>query len=382
MKKALVISHSDVSLDPRPLRAIKSLSELDFTIDCLCLKPRDNVDLITNLYIIPALSNALYCKILRKMIDVFICLVPFEFIKEFFHLYRYNLQSFKGFNFNKYDLIIVEDLSLIPLVSPRATKSKIVFDAREFYPRQNEERLFFRLFEMQERIRICHKYFKKNHLNITVSPGLKTEYDNLFGTEMIIILSAPNYIDRAPQKTGNVIRIVHHGAANRNRKIENMIEVGKHLPLSYQLDFYLVGSDLRYINELKKLAFGYKNIRILEPVAHDDINSMLSKYDIGIFIVEPTTFNLKYCMPNKLFEFIQAKLMVCVGPSPDMAGLVSSNCLGIVLEDYSPETAVQSLLKLDSDKIDFYKRNSYVASKKFNRDIESEKFKKYIKELM
>ena len=48
-----------------------------------------------------------------------------------------------------YSLIIVEDLQLLPTAFFKKHKAKVVFDAREYYPLQNEESFFGELLSNQ-----------------------------------------------------------------------------------------------------------------------------------------------------------------------------------------------------------------------------------------
>lgn len=50
----------------------------------------------------------------------------------------------------KFDLLIVEDIQLLPLAFELKGEGKIL-DAREYYPRQNEGELWFELFEKKRR---------------------------------------------------------------------------------------------------------------------------------------------------------------------------------------------------------------------------------------
>jgi hypothetical protein len=85
----------------------------------------------------------------------------------------------------------------------------------------------------------------------------------------------------------------------------------------------------------------------------------LNQFDIGVFLIEPVNFNYHYILPNKFFEFIQARLAIAIGPSPEMARIVRQYDLGVVSEDFSPKTFARSLSTLDAEKINDYKTKSH-----------------------
>ena len=63
-----------------------------------------------------------------------------------------------------------------------------------------------------------------------------------------------------------------------------------------------------------------------------ELPRMANDYDVGLYLLPPTNFNQRYALPNKFFEFIQGRLAIAIGPSPEMAKLVErSNADGVIL---------------------------------------------------
>jgi hypothetical protein len=175
----------------------------------------------------------------------------------------------------------------------------------------------------------------------------------------------------------NKIKMVHHGIANKNRQLEKMIDVLKLLDSRFTLDIYLTGSK-EYISFLKVYSAGMKNVRILDPVQYLNLNEMLSKYDIGFFFNSPLTFNLRYSLPNKFFEFIQARLAIAIGPSPEMSRIVFEYRNGIVSKDFSVEHMAYELNKITVEELQIMKENSHKAAQELNFSKESNKIKSFL----
>ena len=72
----------------------------------------------------------------------------------------------------------------------------------------------------------------------------------------------------------------------------------------------------------RKNAEADPRIRILPPVKSDDVVYTINQYDIGVFLIPPVNFNYANTLPNKLFDFIQARLGIAIGPTPEMASIV------------------------------------------------------------
>lgn len=377
-QNALVMCLAEPSNNPRPNRIIQLLAREGYTVDILSHPSKDNLP-VHRRYTIPRREESHCSKYIRCLLTVAIAIslatkigridkVIAIFLSDLkFKLFR----SEKSLYGKNYDLIVVEDLQLLPLAFRLRGIAKILFDAREFYTKQNEESLKFRLFEKPFRDMLCKKYLGLCDHLITVSPGLATAYKNEFGVDMTVIRSTPSYrVISVEPCAENEIRMVYHGGANMNRGLRNMIEVVSRLDSRFTLDFYLVGSSQNIV-KLEQEASGCPRIYFREPVPFEEIVPMLSVYDIGFYYLEPNGFNVTYNLPNKLFEFIQARLSIAIGPSPDMADLVNKYRCGFVAKEFSIEAMVNTLESLNSDLIDKAKLNSDIAAKELCYENES-----------
>ncbi|WP_300762962.1 MULTISPECIES: hypothetical protein [Helicobacter] len=181
----------------------------------------------------------------------------------------------------------------------------------------------------------------------------------------------------------NHIRIIHHGYASPDRKIEGMIETMDYVDSRFHLDLMLVPNYQRdYYQTLQAMVEKRKNVRILPPVSFEEIIPFSAQYDIGIFLCPPTTFNLEKCLPNKFFEFIQARLAIAIGPSPEMARLVQEYNLGIIAKDFSAKEMAKSLNALTKEQILQYKENANQTAKILNAEKEGEKLLGVLEEVL
>ena len=153
-----------------------------------------------------------------------------------------------------------------------------------------------------------------------------------------------------PTNQKNKIKMVHHGMAAKNRNLNNLIEISKCLGRNYPLDLYLVG-DQSEIKKLHKQANGCEWIRILPPINYDDIIPTLNQYDLGFCYFEPTTFNLRHCLPNKFFEYIQARLAIIIGPSPDMSEILNKFQCGFVCEKFTINSVVETIRGIQYEQL-------------------------------
>jgi hypothetical protein len=377
-KKILLMCIANPSKNPRPNRIIKLLTQQEFKVDTVAYKSDGDLN-ISNEYELEEFSLKKEKRINRLLLKILRFIMPTLDIKVKITEKIYNLDKIK-IDLEKYDIVIVENIEMLPFAVHRNSK-KILCDLREFYPLEYENSLIFRILESKFKIDLCREYLKKCDELMTVSTGLIEGYKDYFNISPKFLMSTPNYFDINPTITNNKIKMVHHGVANVDRKLENMIEMFHTLDKRFSLDFYLVGNQT-YINQLKKRAKHFLQIRFLQPVAFKDIIPTMNQYDVGLYLLEPTGFNTEYALPNKFFEYIQARLMLAIGPSYDMKKIVEQYKLGVVSKSFDSKELAMELNKLTHENIITYKNNSNVAAKELCYENESKKLTAILDDLL
>jgi hypothetical protein len=370
--KTLIIFNGELFTDPRPTRIYNFLIEYNIDVDVCCDNIKNTNSSVT--YIKIPTYKKKYTNLILKTLRLF----PNDKFKNLINntLYNHKLLK-KNFEFKKYTNVFVFDIYLLQFVIDNIKSHKYIFDAREYYPKQFDDKLAFKIFEMNERYRICKSYLNKCDHVYTVSNYIRNEYINNFLIKCDLILSLPYFSNLEPIFNEGPIKVVHHGMANRNRKIENLCEIFKSLNNNLQLHLYLVG-DLKYIKELQTKYQHLSNIYFHNKVDFNHIIPTLNKYDIGLIYFEPTTFNLKYCLPNKLFEYIQSKLMIVSGPSPEIKYITTKYNCGIISDEFSIKELVSIFENIKRDDIISYKLNSNNAAIELSHEYQKSKLKMYI----
>lgn len=265
------------------------------------------------------------------------------------------------------ELVIVHEPEFLSCVSElqKKYKFKIIFNAHEFYPLQYQGRKGW----METFGRYYHdlysKYLPRVDLMINVCETISERCFSDYNKKSIIIPNAARYHSalKAIECKQRPYRIVHHGVAIRTRGIETMIEAVSDLEGIAELDLMLVGNQQDYLSEIKQLAQATTNVRIIPPVSFDEIVPFINNYDIGLYVLKPNSFNQQAALPNKLFEFIQARLCIIIGPSSEMAKVVKKHQLGVVSTDFSAESVRTIIRDISMQDIMNYKANSHIAAK-------------------
>lgn len=369
-KKLLIISFSPLNRDPRILRQISWLKD-DFQITTIGYAA-SNVTDVRHLDYAPEVNKNLLVKLSRAKIF-------FSKNYEDFYWNSELLGICEKLSGEKFDVIIANDIETLPIASKIAVENtKLILDAHEYSPSEFDDKIKFRLFKKPLIEYICKNYLPRVDVAVTVCRGIADLYEREFGKKFSVITNAAKFHDLPVTETNpNKIRLIYHGIANQSRRTDLQIDLLKHLDDRFELNLMLVGEP-PYIDNLKQSAENYKNINFLPPVEYDEIIPFTNRFDIGIFLLPPTNANYKFALPNKLFEYIQARLAIVISPSEEMQNLVKKYNLGAVSTDFSPESFAKEINNLTCEQIDFYKRQADKHAETLSAETNRQKFQRLL----
>ena len=360
MKKILILAFSDLNHDARVARQINFLSKnYQLTIACFDSPKSWKHEVFTIKRIKPS--------IFQKVIGSFFLLSglfesAYKVIYDF-PVLRKQLES------RRFDLIIANDIESLPLAFKIKKTEKILFDAHEYAPRHFEDKLVWRIFFQRFNKFLCKKYLPLVDQMLTVGKGLANEYATHYPVEPVVITNANYYAALTPTPVDEQkIRLIHHGAANPSRQLEIMIDMMNYLDDRFTLDLMLLTPAIAnkmtrgYLTLLKDLVKDNPRITIVPPVKSSEVVNFIHPYDMGIFLLPPINFNYANTLPNKLFDFIQARLAIGIGPTPEMASLVTQYDLGVVADYFTAQSLAQKINSLTAEKITYYKKQAGKAA--------------------
>jgi hypothetical protein len=282
-------------------------------------------------------------------------------------LQRFALKEPEVLHAQHFDAIIVHDAEPLPLGFSLAKGAPVIFDAHEYYPRMYED-LFWKIFHKPHLTKLCARYIPQCAGMVTVCSSIVRAYQETFGIVPEVMFNAPFRQDLAARSVASErIRLIHHGGASPDRQLEVMLDMMRFTDARFTLDMMLVGQE-GYIRSLKERYMGQANIIWRDPVPMQDLSRVSNAYDLGVFLVPPSTFNLMHCLPNKFFEFIQARLAIAIGPSPEMAAVVKEHALGVIADDFTPQALAAKLNALTAKDIMRFKHNTDKAAAIYNAE--------------
>ncbi|MGB3829093.1 MAG: glycosyltransferase family 1 protein, partial [Ornithinimicrobium sp.] len=254
----------------------------------------------------------------------------------------------------RWDAVLANDVETVPLALTLRARG-VHADLHEYASRQNEESRRWRWFVAPYQRWTVRRWVSHADSVTTVGAELAAEYRREFGIEAGVVVNAAPYAERSPTPVGSPLRLVHSGLARRNRSLEVMVDAVRATRREVVLDLYLMPNDPAYLAELVQRAGDLPQVRFHDPVSPGELGERLARSDVGVFVLPPLTFNYRYTLPNKFFDYVQARLGIIVGPSPEMAGLVQRHDLGLVLDDFSAAELAAALDALTDEQVAAFK---------------------------
>lgn len=285
----------------------------------------------------------------------------------------------------KFDLVVANDARVLALAHTIADGAPVWADLHEWAPEERSHILSWRLLVAPLMVHLCAKYLPRSAAVTTVCDSIAGLYTERFGVETQVMRNSGPWQDLAPTPVDpNAIRLVHSGAAVHGRSIETMIDVVARLDDRYTLDLFLVpgGDGGRYLDSLIERAAGNSRIRFRAPVAPAAIPETLNSFDVGVFWIPPTHTNARFALPNKFFDYVQARLAIAVGPSIEMASLVERHELGAVSAGFEVEQCLASIMSLDAAAISAAKSAADRASRELSFETDERTAQSIIQSLL
>ena len=274
-----------------------------------------------------------------------------------------------------WDLVVANEARALDLADRLAHGAPVWADLHEWAPGERTQIASWRLLVAPFMDYLCKTYLPEVAMSTTVSKGIIHLYSKHYGVTPLFMPNAgPRQDLEASPVDEAKVRCVHSGAAQSGRALDTLIDVFLSLPDRFTLDLFLVpgGDGGSYLNSLKARAAGNDRIRFNAPVAASALPSVLSQFDLGVhWIPAEINLNNRFALPNKFFDYIQARIGIAIGPSVEMAREVDHYSLGVIAPSFKPEDLRASLIEVTADELRSFKENTARASDELSFDAQA-----------
>lgn len=280
------------------------------------------------------------------------------------------------------DMIIIEDITLLPLgleykkINP---KIKLIIDLREYYPLEYENPKWLSRFGSFFYF-LCKNYLKYVDSALCVSDEISKKYKEEFNIDCEIFYSFPPFHNIDPSVISKPISLIYHGFLSTDRNSQNLIEMAKLLDKRYHLYIMSLSNQANFLESLR--AQKSENISFIPPVPMNEIITFTQKFDIGLLTLSPNSFNNANAMPNKFFEYIQARLGVISTPIKSLKGWIDQYRFGKCAQGFEAKDIAQCLNSLQNEEILNFKISSHKIAKQCSMDKNQKKILSIIKRVL
>lgn len=273
-----------------------------------------------------------------------------------------------------YDLVVANDARALTLAFDVADGAPVWADLHEWAPEEQSHILSWRLLVAPFMTALCRKYLPECAAVTTVSPHIAALYEKEFGVPASVVRNARPFVELAPSPVEPVrVRLVHSGVAVPERCIETLIDATLQLDARFTLDFFLVADRADpYLRQLRQRAGGSPRITFHDPVPPDALPAALNKFDLGVYLLKPTTTNHRFMLPNKFFDFVQSRVGIVFGSALEIDHLIAEHQLGLTIDGFEPSDLVRTLSRLDAADIERFKGNADDVARVLSSESDAE----------
>jgi glycosyltransferase involved in cell wall biosynthesis len=183
---------------------------------------------------------------------------------------------------------------------------------------------------------------------LVVSEGMRDLYKRKYAGRLVYLLpNLPAHLDKGissikpcegdtqqRSEPARSIRLVYAGLIKPERLSLEVIEIVGTIGKQVRLDIFGFSPN-RYDEVVRNYIQknGFTNIKLRGRYSETDIVSDLREYDYFILPFRIQNDNIRYCMPNKVYQALAAGLPIIASNMVEVGHLVQSNEIGYIFED-------------------------------------------------
>ncbi|MEN8805748.1 MAG: glycosyltransferase [Wenyingzhuangia sp.] len=293
---------------------------------------------------------------------------------------EYNIRLFCILLFAKKEVLLSNDLdTLLPnFLAAKLCRKPIVYDSHELFTEVPE--LIHRPKTQKIWLTIEQFIFPKLKDVFTVCFSIATYYKEKYGVSLHVVRNVPNDKEITQEVSKEIVdfikdkqAVVYQGAVNLGRGVDLMIDAVARMENTVLCVF---GNGDQYDEIYLKIQKENLSDKVLlyGRISPVELKSTTPLFDVGMSLEEDLGMNYRYALPNKLFDYVHAKIPCLVSSLPEMSQIVMFYKIGEVVQKRTPEKIAQQLHKIIRNNQDYHER-LVLAKKQLNWEKESEVIK-------
>ncbi len=337
MKKVIVTVTNDLSTDQRVDKSCRTLSNMGFSVLLVGRRLPGSLELTVRPYTTKRM------KLLFRRGPLFYA--------------EYNIRLLWLLITHRCHLIVANDLDTLPagFLAHRLKRVPLVYDSHEFYTETPE--LVNRPFVQGIWERIEAFIFPRLTDIITVNGSIAGLYEEKYHKKLHVVRNIPRRLKEEKRYSraelglpeDRKIILLQGAGINIQRGAEEAIEAVRHCENVLLL---IIGSG-DVVGKLKEKAeqSDYRDrVMFLPKMPYEEMMRYTRLADIGLTLDKDTNINYRYSLPNKLFDYIHARIPVLASRQPEIASIVEDYDIGMITENHKPEHIALKLKEMLGDQ--------------------------------
>lgn len=245
----------------------------------------------------------------------------------------------------KINILLANDLdTLLPVyLISKILRKPLVFDSHEIF----SELPSLKQGSVQKKVwQTLEKYLVPKLKNAyTVSESYARFFKEKYDTDFQVVRNLPRRQNKlvCEEKETQKKILIYQGAVKKSRGIDAMILAMEYLA---NKELWIVGDGPQW-EEYKALAKEQKvesKVKFLGRVLPDELREITPKADLGLSLEEAQSLSYKYALPNKIFDYVQARIPV-LGTSnlPELYNVITTYKIGEYIGNYTPRELAQKI---------------------------------------
>lgn len=263
-------------------------------------------------------------------------------------------------------------------------RKTLIYDSHEFwsstYPFSNLRGIHW-LIPILEKILIF-----KIKAGITVNESIARLLEKKYHKKFLALYNYPKWTEK--KRSYSIKRkfptkkiVLHLGADLEGRGFEQMIMAAKFLPENIIILFIRGGKIEGKLNDLIRREEAQDKIAILPPVLPDQIIPTISEADMALIMTQKISLSYYYSTPNKIFQYIKAKIPILASNFPEMKKIILPDKIGEVVDPSKPREIAKGIIKIINNKEKYKNNLEKIAVQKYDWESEGQKLLNFYERL-